>query len=432
MNWKIIGSLLLNIIGVSILFFLIVAGSNSIPHSSAINPYLALGFLIIVAYLSGILVKELGFPALTGNLLAGILFGPSILGLISRGDIQSLNFINTIALSFIALSAGGELKLKSLRENFKTISGITLSHTILILGGILAIMVPFLRISGIERLSELQTAWLAAIILAVVALANSPASTIAVINEYRAKGPYTDVVLGVTMVKDVVVLLIFAISMGIVRGIGGEASFSLSFLLHTFRDIFLSIGAGLSYGGLMILFYRYVAREITVFIVIAAFLANELAHFAGLEQMLMCMIAGFVVQNFSRQGPLMIEGIEKSHLPIYVIFFSIAGAGLDFSYFKSVYILVALFVLARTSLIFFSTMAGGKLSNASSAVRKFAWTGFLTNAGLTLSIAILVEKAFPDWGKPLKAIIISVIAINQIAGPVLFKIGLVKSGETRE
>ncbi|MCK5879048.1 MAG: cation:proton antiporter [Holophagae bacterium] len=429
MNWKSIGSLLANIIAVSVLFSLILAGSSNIPHNSAIGPYLALGFLIIVAYLFGILGKELGFPALTGNLLAGILFGPSVLGFISHTDIQSLEFINTIALSFIALSAGGELKLKSLRKNGRAISGIILTHTILILGGTMVVMIPFLHFSGIKGLVGIQMAWMAGIVLAIVAVANSPSSTIAVINEYRAKGPFTDVVLSVTMVKDVVILLLFAVTMGIIRSIGGTESFSPAFLLHTFGDILLSIGAGLVYGGLMILFYRFVAREITVFIVIAAFLANELAHFAGLEQMLMCMIAGFVVQNFSRQGPLLIEGIEKSHLPIYVIFFSIAGAALDFSYFGSVYILVTLFVILRAGLVFSSTLLGAKLSGASPTIRKFAWTGFLTNAGLTLSIAIIVEQSFPDWGRPLKAIIISIIAINQIVGPVLFKIGLVKSGE---
>lgn len=431
MNWKSIGSVLVNIIAVSILFSLVLAGSSNVPQNSATGPYLALGFLIIVAYLFGILAKELGFPALTGNLLAGILFGPSVLGFISHNDIHSLEFINTIALSFIALSAGGELKLKSLRENASAISSITVSHTILIFGGTLIVMVPFLSISSIQGISGTRLTWMAAIMLSVVAVAKSPASTIAIINEYRAKGPFTDVVLGVTMVKDMVVLLLFAIAMGITRGIGGIEPFSLSFLLHTFGDIFLSIGAGLVYGGLMILFYRFVAREVTVFIVIAAFLANELAHFAGLEQMLMCMIAGFVVQNFSRQGPMMIEGIEKSHLPIYVIFFSIAGAALDFSYFGSVYILVTLFVILRAGLIFFSTLLGAKLADASASVQKFAWTGFLTNAGLTLSIAIIIEKAFPDWGRALKAIIISVIAINQIVGPVLFKIGLVKSGEVK-
>ncbi len=429
MNRHRIGHLLINIIIVSVLFFLILAGSSGIPHNKVIGPYLALGFLIIIAYLFGILARELGSPALTGNLLAGILFGPAILGFISHRDIQSLEFINTIALSFIALSAGGELKLKNLRENIRPISAIILSHSTLLFGGILIVMVPLLNAAGIRGISGTPVVWMAAFILAVVAIANSPASTIAVINEYRAKGPFTDIALGVTMVKDIVVLILFAISMGVIRSISGTAAFSFSFLLHTFGDILLSVGAGLIYGGLMILFYRFVAREITVFIVIAAFFANELAHFAGLEQMLMCMIAGFVVQNFSRQGPLMIEGIEKSHLPIYVIFFSIAGAGLDFSYFGSVYILVALFVLLRAGLIFLSTFLGAKAGSASPAVRKYAWTGFLTNAGLTLSIAILVAKAFPDWGEPLKAVIISIIAINQIAGPILFKIGLAKSGE---
>jgi len=430
-NWKNIASLLLNIIAVSTLFFLILAGSSSVPHNSVIGPYLALGFLIIVAYLFGVLARELGFPALTGNLLAGILFGPSVLGLISHTDIQSLEFINTIALSFIALSAGGELKLKSLRENVRAISGITLSHTLLIFGGTLIVMVPFLNLFEVQGISGIKTIWMAAIMLSVVAVAKSPASTIAIIHEYQAKGPFTDVVLGGSRVIEKDVLLLFALAMGVIRGIGGAVPFSLSFLIQTFGHIFLSIAAGLAYGGLMILFYRYVAREITVFIVIAAFLANELAHFVGLEQMLMCMIAGFVVQNFSRQGPLMIEGIERSHLPIYVIFFSIAGAGLDFSYFGSVYLLVTLFVVLRAILIFFSTALGAKLTGSTDAIRKYAWTGFLTNAGLTLSIAILVEKAFPEWGQPLKAIIISVIAINQIVGPVLFKIGLVKSGEVK-
>ena len=138
-----------------------------------------------------------------------------------------------------------------------------------------------------------------------------------------------------------------------------------------------------------------------------------------------------MVQNFSARGALMIEGIERSQLPIFVVFFSIAGAGLDFSYMGAVSVAVTLFLIVRTVLVFGSTWLGATVGAASESVRSYSWTGFLTNAGLSLSIVIVVEHAFPSWGLSVKAIAISVIAINQIVGPILFKIGLVRSGETR-
>jgi len=94
-------------------------------------------------------------------------------------------------------------------------------------------------------------------------------------------------------------------------------------------------------------------------------------------------------------------------------------------------LIVLIFVVLRTVLVYGATWLGGRMAGSPRSVNQYAWTGFLTNAGLTLSIVIVVERAFPHWGEMFKAIVISVIAINQIAGPVLFKIGLQKSGETR-
>lgn len=395
-----------------------------------ISPYLSLGFLMLAAYLTGLAAKEIGLPALTGYLLAGMLFGPFCLDIISLSDIHDLELINSIALSFIAITAGGELRMSSLKRDGGAIGLITLSHTVLILAGCLLPLGIWFSVSPPEDASAMQGLMMA-ILLAVVAVAKSPASTIAIINEFKARGPFTDVVLGVTMVKDVVVLILFAVAMAVVRSMDTGTALSLGFLGHLLIQILISIAAGCVFGILMILFYRFVAKEVSVFIVLASLTAHELALVVGLEHMLMCMVAGFVVQNFSRRGGLMIEGIERSQLPIYVIFFSIAGAGLDFTHFGGVWLIVLVFVLLRTGLVYGATWLGGRLAGSPRSVNRYAWTGFLTNAGLTLSIVIVVQEAFPHWGEVFKAIVISVIAINQIAGPVLFKIGLQKSGETR-
>ncbi len=419
-----------NIVLLSLAFALILQGEKQQLASPAISPYLSLGFLMVSAYLMGLAVKEYGLPALTGYLAAGILYGPACMNYLSSADIHSLEMINAIALSFIAITAGGELRMASLKKNARAIGLITLSHTVVILVGCLAILAGYFLL--LPPANGTMRQWMMmAILLAVVAVAKSPASTIAIINECRSRGPFTDIVLGVTMVKDVVVLILFAVAMAIVRGIDSSTMVSIAFMGHLIAEILISIGAGVVFGVLMILFYRYVAREVSVFIVLASLAAHELALSVGLEHMLMCMVAGFVVQNYSARGPLMIEGIERSQLPIYVVFFSIAGAGLDFSLFGGVWLTVLVFVVVRTALVYGSTWLGTLGTGCPDAVGRYAWTGFLTNAGLTLSIVIVVEQAFPDWGRSFKAIVISVIAINQILGPILFKIGLTRSGESR-
>ncbi len=430
MNRKRMALILLSIVVLAMVLGLVQQLNPTPVLNEYISPYLSLGFLMLTGYLTGLAAREIGLPALTGYLVAGMVFGPFCLDIISLSDIHDLELINAIALSFIAITAGGELRMASLKRDSRAIGLITLSHTVLILAACILILGIWFTLSPPGGTTAIQ-GMMMAILLAVVAVAKSPASTIAIINEFKAKGPFTDVVLGVTMVKDVVVLVLFAIAMAVVRSMDTGTALSLGFLGHLLIQILISIAAGCVFGILMILFYRFVAKEVSVFIVLASLTAHELALVVGLEHMLMCMVAGFVVQNFSRRGGLMIEGIERSQLPIYVIFFSIAGAGLDFTHFGGVWLIVLVFVLLRTALVYGATWLGGRLANCSRTVNRYAWTGFLTNAGLTLSIVIVVQRTFPHWGEMFKAIVISVIAINQIAGPVLFKIGLQKSGETR-
>ncbi len=413
----------------SLCFYYFQGAKELFSLSDIVSPYFSLGFLIISALLLGMVANELGLPSLTGYLIAGMVFGPQVFNFVTDNDIKTLELINSIALSFIAISAGGELKIESLKKNSRAIATITIVQSVLILLGVLAIFYPLIKFGGLVKGLSLSSLLFFCLFLGIVGVANSPASTIAIINEYKSKGTFTDIVLGITMIKDVVVLLLFSLTFAFARNSISGVELSGGFFLSIFSHILISGIAGIIFGFLMIIFFKYVAKEVSIFVVLASFISYKFASIVGLENMFMCMVAGFVVQNFSKQGSVLIDAIEGSHLPVYVIFFSIAGAGLDFSSLKSYWIVVLLFVSARFLFIYFTTYFGSVFSKTINSVKKYAWTAFITNAGLTLSIIILIEQEFKDFGSILKAIVISVIAINQIIGPILFKIGIEKSGE---
>lgn len=412
------------------LIFIFAKSTADFTIPKTISPFFALGFLIIAAHLAGLISKEAGLPMITGNIIAGIIFGPYILNFLTFSNINSLELINSLALSFIAIMAGGELRIQSLKKNAFSIMSITIFHTVIILTGVGTLLYFLLSEFPIAEISGKKVILAVSLLFGTIAVAKSPASTIAIINEYKSKGSFTDIVLGVTMLKDIVVLLLFAVVMAFVNSFINNQVVSMTFIWSLLGHIAISGIAGVIFGILVILFFKYITKEISIFIVIAAFISHDLAAFAGLEHMFLCMVAGFIVQNFSKQGHIMIEAIEGSYLPIYVIFFSIAGAGLDFSYFKTSIILIVTFVTARIFFIYIATYLGAIISKAPDKVKKYAWTGFLTNAGLTLSMVIVISKTFPEWGGFVKAVVISIIAVNQIIGPIFFKYGLIKSGET--
>jgi Kef-type K+ transport system membrane component KefB len=172
---------------------------------------LLLGFLLLAAFVAGELARELKLPRITGYLAIGILFGPNVLRLLPRDTVEGFRLINGVALSVIALQAGGELRLRNLRERLLSITAITVAQILLITGGVaLAVFVahdllPFLV--GRSGRSVLAVS----LIFGLVAVAKSPATTIAVITELRASGPLTDTVLGVSVLKDVAILLLIAV-----------------------------------------------------------------------------------------------------------------------------------------------------------------------------------------------------------------------------
>ncbi|MGK7312409.1 MAG: cation:proton antiporter [Candidatus Longimicrobiales bacterium M2_2A_002] len=393
---------------------------------------LRLGFLLVGSYLAGLVAADLALPKITGFLVLGVLAGPDVFGLLSTGDVEQLRLINEIALSLIALAAGGELRLEAVRERLRSIWTITAVQVIVVFAIVTVVVFGAHFTIGFLAEQPNRSVWAAALLLGMVAVAKSPATTIAVITEEKARGVLTDTVLGITIIKDVVILIFIAVLIPLSVTIADPGT---RFDIHAVEEVLVviavSLAVGMVFGLAMTEALRRVEGHDVILVLGAAFLAAELGELFHLEYILIAMVAGFVVQNWSEQGADLLEGLDRNSTPVYALFFAVAGAGLDLGALGHVWRFAVLFIVARTAAIFGSTWLGGSVAGDSSGVRNLAWTGFMAQAGVTLGLANMIEVRFAVMGHEIAVIIIAMIAVNQFVGPPLFRWALVRSGESR-
>ena len=402
------------------------------------------GFLLLTAYLIGDVLSRFKLPKLTGYILAGILFGPHLLDLVSAETVRELKLIDDLALTFIAFAAGGELRLEGLRERRRSITLNVFFQTGLVFLGVAAFtmaarsLLPFL--DGRPAAHSLAVA----LLLGAFAVARSPSSAIAIVSECKARGPFTEMVLGVTVVIDVLVIILFAaiVSIGEVLITPGA---EIDFRLISVISIALggSILGGIGLGWVILLYMKYVRAEVLVFILALAFMVTLFSRqFAmllddvfnvafHLEPMLICVTAGFWVRNFSPDGSLFMATIDRSSLPIYVIFFSLTGAALKIDALGQTWLIALLLVAVRCLLVWLGAYLGGSLSGDPPRLRRMSGLSFIAQAGVSLGLAGIVTRSFPEWGAALSTTIIAIVTLNQIIGPIAFKLALGNVGEAR-
>ncbi len=277
----------------------------------------------------------------------------------------------------------------------------------------------------------------------VISVARSPSSAIAIISETKAKGDYTDIVLSVTIVMDVIIIILFGIVISVCQVlINDGGAFDPTFFLHILLEITLAFVLGFFLGKSIIFLIEKIKMEFPVVIITVGFLVIKFSHLLGeylndihdisinLEPLLMCMAAGFTIQNFSQHGRVFLSKMDRVSFPIYVAFFAITGASINVDILKTGWFLGLTIVFARTLMIFIGSIISGKLAGDSPRIYKNTWMGFITQAGVSLGLLTEIIRRFPEIGVPIQSILIAAITLNQIIGPVMFKHALKKVGET--
>ena len=375
-----------------------------------INDLAQFTLLCLSALYIGKWFKNIGLPLISGFLFAGIISGPFFLTQLTHEEVIRLGFIDDIALGFIALSAGAELYLNEFKERIKSILYILACLVIFTITigtiGIFLISdwIPFTH--GLSPLKVLAIS----LLMGTILMARSPSAAIAIINELKAKGPFTQTVLSVTVLMDVVVITLFAINLSIADAFMNERPINLSFLLMLALKIFTS----LIVGGLLATVIRGMTGlklrdEIKAIMILGAgysvFLGAEylthwsLEHFGShftLEPLLICMVAGTLMTNVSGRTLEFSQLIHRLSPYVYVAFFTLTGATLKVDILMTLWPIALAIFMIRLVGIFIGSFVGGVLAHEPKRHNYIRWMGFVTQAGVGLGLAKGVESQFPS------------------------------------
>jgi Kef-type K+ transport system membrane component KefB len=399
-------------------------------HAASSETLLVFGFLILAAYTVGEIVTVVQLPKVTGYLAAGILFGPSALGVVSLHSIAELAPVSRLAVALIAFLAGAELRWSELRDRARpllTMLGAELALSFVALMALLVgarAYVPFL--SGLPMP---ETVVLSAL-FASVAIVHSPAVVMALLTETRARGPVARTTLGMVLVADIVVVLLFSGLLAVTRTAVPTTSAGGPSLGLVAWEIGGSLLVGAALGGAIALYMRFVKRELLLFAIVVTFFGSEIARLAHVEVLLTLLVAGFVVENGTKQGAAeLLHAMERSAAPVFVVFFALAGAAIIVRDVLLIWPIAVAIVAVRALAIRFGCQIGARLSKAGDLERRYVWMGLVAQAGVAIGLVAVVSEAYPERGSQMATLFLAVIAINQLLGPVLSRIALKRSGE---
>lgn len=389
-----------------------------------------IGFVMLAAYAVAELGKSLSLPQVTGYILAGVVLGPSVGGIISGEVVGEMRMFNTLALGLIATSAGLELDVRQLFRLGKTLLLTTLIKVVVgvsAVAGTLLLIEGALGSLGLGSQAQLITL---ALVMGVLSIGTSPSISLAVLSETRAKGRLSDLVLGAAVFKDLVVVVGLAIAIAVGRVLlQPEASLDGWIMAKVALELGGSILAGSVVGVIFILYVRFVGAEMLLFVAAMILVVAELCRTFHLELLLVFIAAGFVVRNFSKFEHELMHPLQLVALPVFVVFFANAGASVDLqTTWKILPLAVALCAVRAASYILASRL-GGKWAGESRVIQKQAWLAYLPQAGVTLGLVGLASLQLPELSTPITNTGMAVVALNLLIGPITLRRALSVAGE---
>ena len=402
---------------------------------------------ISIALTAGLLmsrvVKPLKLPAVTGYLIAGILIGPYCLGLLgvkglgftSVQEVADLSILNDIALGFIAFAIGDEFRLSQLKKTGKqaTIIGI--------FQAVFTTLVVDAALIGLHfALGEERFPLAAAIILGAIASATAPAATLMVVRQYKAKGKLTSLLLPIVALDDAVGLIIFAVSFGVARTlISGEVSI-YSIIVDPIVEIIVSLVIGAIVGWFLSFAEKYfksnskrqalVVTAIIFAVAISKMKFNVGPVHVGFSPLLVCMMLGTIFCNVCDFSAELMEKTDKWTAPLFILFFVLSGAELDFSVFRTASVIGVglIYIASRTLGKYFGASISAKMSKCEPNIKKYLGITLLPQAGVALGMSI-TAMSIGEQGVIIRNIVLFGVLIYELFGPTMTKIALMKAGE---
>jgi len=386
------------------------------------------GLLVICGFIGGRATNRLKFPAVVGYLLAGLILGPSFLNIASLDLLDNLGIFNDVTLAVVAFMIGSQMRLRTLREMGKGIITIIFSESF---GAFLLVFM------GVYILTHKLYL---ALIFGAMAPASAPAGTVVVLQEYKAKGPLTNALYAVVGLDDGLAIVIYAFAAALAKlSLTGSSGSILQILHRPIIEILgaIMLGATLGAGFGFIMRMLYSRKEIFAFSFAAVLLCAGLANYFHVSLILANLTLGVVFVNlYLLTNRRSTESLDFISLPIYIIFFVIAGAHLQISLLPAMGVLGIIYILCRSVGLVGGAFVGATISKADTVIRKYLGLGILSQAGVAIGLAIMAAREFSvlgETGRDIALFTINTIAattiIFEIIGPIATKFAIQKAKE---
>ena len=393
---------------------------------------LALGFALVAALVTGEFLRRFRLPRLTGYLLFGLLIGPYLANVITEPMARQLLVVNGVATTLIAFIAGLTLNFERLERRVAGAGVATMVTLLVAICGLAAVawlVWPWLPIAPTAQ----GTTKLAIIaLLVVVVVSFSPTMSAAVITETGSRGRLSDFVLAIVVLADLVVLVLFSLLMQFARAVFAAegAADDVSMLARLAWEILGAAAVGSLIGAVFALYLRYIGKEVTLALLLVALLLSQVGAAQRVEPLLAAMAAGIVIANLAvPQGEMLKAAIQSGALPLLVVFFVAVGASLRLDTLALAGVTAVGLAATRIALIWIGVRAGLRAAGVSDPSGKYIWTGLISQAGITLGLSATLAAEFPTWGMQVQMLLVALIAIDELIGPALFRLGLAQSGE---
>jgi Kef-type K+ transport system membrane component KefB len=402
-------------------------------------PLLAVGLLLIIGYWGGRAANLIKLPRVSGYLAIGILLSPSTFNILDRQLVnEDLYVVTEMALAIIAYTIGGSLIIQELKRLGGMILWVTISQAVgacLLTTVVLVHTLPFITDLRGPEYDLLGTYLPMALVIGAISVATAPGAVIAIVNELKARGPFTSTLLGVIAIDDGLAIIFFALA--------GTAA---HFMIHpgsvpgtqmmggAVAEIVFSVLLGIVAGAALKFMARLIRRREALLMVILGviFVTTGIASVFKLSALLANMIVGFIIVNFEARHHDFFLVIEQIEEPLYGLFFGLAGTCMDLRILRFTGLLAIMIMATRITGKQLGTWIAAKHFGAPQNVRRYLGLGLLPKAGVTVGLVLMAREIFhvPEVATILVNAVIGSVILNELIAPPLVKYALVKTGET--
>ena len=402
---------------------------------------LAIGIAMFAGLLLSRAVSRLNLPDVTSYLVSGVLIGPLVLGRLgvpglgfdSFEFVEEMGLVCDAALGFIAFSIGSEFRVSALRKIGRQ------ATVIAVFQALTATLFVDLALVALHFALGDKLPVSTCLILGAIATATAPAATLMVVNQYKAKGPLTDILMPIVALDDAVGLIVFAVSKGVAKAVAGGQVSVISVLVGPMVEIVASLALGAVLGWVFSLVEKYFnsnSKRLSLavaFVFLCAGLSK--IHFqlgavrVGFSSLLVCMMCGTIFCNLCDFSEEIMHKTERWTGPLYVLFFVVSGAELDLRVFADLAVvgIGVVYILSRSAGKILGASVSAKAMKCEPSICKYLGITLLPQAGVALGMSVTVAAE----GAVIRSIVLFSVLIYELVGPMLTKMALTAAGDIR-